>query len=91
VVIEFGGHSTIRVVGLFGRSPDNPRTLARQFGCLVFETVVDGLIAIDIPDSVDIRPMYAALEEGQGTFWDLDIGVLSPQHEAQLAGDLPGR
>jgi hypothetical protein len=88
-LVEAGGHSTFRVIGLGGRTPDEPRRLAYQFGCDVTDAPVDRMIAIDVPVEADVRSLYEALKTGRGSDWDLDVGVLSDEHVGQLGERFP--
>lgn len=76
-LVEASGHSTVRIVGLVGgHTVDEPRREVEDLGCLAYPTVIDGMIAVDVPPSVDFDLLYACLERGRNdSKWDFSVGV----------------
>jgi hypothetical protein len=84
-LIEPGGHSTVRVI--FFRSAGSGhekdlRSKISQFGARVFETSLEGLVAIDVPADVDygiVREYPAAREDRK--LWEFEEGAISAIHD----------
>jgi hypothetical protein len=78
-----GGHSTIRVIGLGGRTPSEARSEAEALGGYVQETPLAGLIAIDVPPETDFHEIEVELVRLQNAgILDYNIGVLAAGHKS---------
>jgi hypothetical protein len=75
-LVEPSGHSTVRVIALGSNSIDAPRKALQDLGCSAFKSRIDGMIAVDVPPSVDFDLVCSYLETGrEESRWDFDIGV----------------
>ena len=75
-LIEPSGHSAVRVIGLAGRSVDDVKATLELLGCLTFPTVIDGMIAVDVPPHVDFDEVRGLLLQGRElSHWDFSEGV----------------
>ena len=75
-LVEPSGHSTVRVIALGSNSIDAPEKALQDLGCSTFKSRIDGMIAVDVPPSVDFDAVCSYLVTGQeASRWDFDVGV----------------
>jgi hypothetical protein len=75
-LLQSSGHGTVRVVALGAHSMETPRVALEEMGCSVSPTVIDGMIAVDVPPHIDFNPVEEFLRSGRETSsWDFNIGV----------------
>jgi hypothetical protein len=75
-LLEPSGHSTVRLIGLGTNSVETPRGALEDLGCATANTVIDGMISVDVPPSVEFETVYEYLMRGQATStWDFNVGV----------------
>jgi Domain of unknown function (DUF4265) len=75
-LVEPSGHSTVRVIALGSNQIGVPKDFLNNLGCATFETVIDGMIAVDVPPSVDFDAVRSYLTAGQeAAKFDFDVGV----------------
>jgi hypothetical protein len=73
---EASEHSTVRVIALGPNDVDVPRRAVEALGCSVIETVIDRMIAVDVPPTVDFDSVRTYLAAGQrASKWDFNVGV----------------
>ena len=58
-LLEPSGHSTVRVNALGDTSVEVPKTALELMGCFAYPTVIDGMIAVDVPALVDFETVRA--------------------------------
>lgn len=75
-LLEPSGNSSVRVIGLGGRGVEEPTRALRALGCSITNTLIDRMIAVDIPPAVDFDSVHALLLTGQeASVWDFNVGV----------------
>lgn len=75
-LLEPSGHSSLRVIALGSNSVETPRAALEGLGCPTFKTVIDGMIAVDVPPSVDLDSVLSYLVAGrEASMWDFNVGV----------------
>lgn len=76
------GHSAVRVVVMGDTSVEEPTQLCTSYGCRVETTMIDGLIAIDVPPETDFTSLRDDLHKGRDDGrWDYSVGVVAAEHE----------
>jgi hypothetical protein len=80
-VVEFGGHSTIRVVYFDDIRVDENLPRLSAIGCRREETDVEGVAPFDVPPGASLVDAKVVLDEGYAAgWWDYSIGVVSAAH-----------
>jgi hypothetical protein len=64
-LVKRAGHSTVRVLLPLGADSSHVLRPLEELGCLVRETPVVGLFAVDVPPEADYAKVAALLEEGE--------------------------
>ncbi|MFF7729291.1 DUF4265 domain-containing protein [Streptomyces sp. NPDC008001] len=87
-VMEWGGHSTVRVIVLEKNGTSGEQRLQESvsaLGMTADRTRFDGLFVIDVPADVDYAELRAVLDEGESHgLWEYEEGAVSAQHDSQL-------
>lgn len=75
-IVEPSGHSTVRVVSLGSNSVDAPKKALEDLGCSTFKSLIDGMIVVDVPPTVDFDLVRSYLVAGrEESVWDFSVGV----------------
>lgn len=81
-VVEWSGHSTVRVILFDDNRHDALLELGKKHGVDVDHTELQGLFAIDIPPDRSLARLVGDLAEGQRSgWWDYEEGAISSQHD----------
>lgn len=88
LLVEPGGHSTVRVVLFADEHHDRLLALGPETGCDIAHTAIDGLFAIDIPPEASMTALDAELRRGaEAGLWDFNEGVVAENHRQNLKLD----
>jgi hypothetical protein len=75
-LVEPSGHSTVRVIALGPNSVSAPEKALEDFGCSTSKSLIDGMIVVDVPPSVDFDSVRSYLVAGrEESKWDFSVGV----------------
>jgi hypothetical protein len=75
-LVRPSGHSTVRVIALGANTVDEPKQMLEDFGCSTAPSLIDGMITVDVPPTVDFSSVRAYLLAGRETSkWDFNVGV----------------
>ncbi len=66
-LVRPAGHSTVRVIALGANTVESPERVLEDFGCVTAPTVIDGMIAVDVPPVVDFESVRSYLLAGRET------------------------
>ena len=82
-VVTEGDHSTVRVIKMERGAQSDKAELA-GLGCNATEAPVAGMVAWDVPPSVNFHDVQAVLSsKAEAGDWDYDIGALGRTHQEQ--------
>lgn len=80
-IVEESGHSAVRVISLDGRPMDELKRLCESLGCTTFPTMVDGMMAVDVPPEAHFAQLAKHLDAGcHECKWDYSVGVVGAPH-----------
>jgi Domain of unknown function (DUF4265) len=75
-LVEASGHSTVRVIALRPNTIEAPVRALEALGCSTSPTVIDRMVAVDVPPTADFDAVRAYLATGQeASKWDFNVGV----------------
>ena len=76
-VVRKSGHSTLRVMLFEEKLTDELRSRLADLGCATELSHIPGLIAVDIPPSVELSQVRAILEEGERSgYWEYEEAAI---------------